>query len=200
MGMLQIICITLGIVVVFLNAKEKLLAWPLTIMATVLGFFIYYEKGLYAKCLLNIIYFILSLYGWHQWLYSNRARRPLQVSTTSLSTMGMLVLAGVAFVVILWRMLIGLTHADLVYEDSVHTVLCLIAQWMTAKKKLESWTLWAIADVLYTWVCYHKELYWLSGLHIFYLCLAVHGYRVWRQVYLCQTAVAPASSEDEIPG
>jgi len=73
----------------------------------------------------------------------------------------------------------------------VHTLLCLTAQWMTARKKLESWILWAIADILYTLVCYYKELYWLSGLHAFYIFLAVHGYRVWRQAYLRQTAALP---------
>ena len=105
--------------------------------------------------------------------------------------MGVLLLVGVAFVFLLWSILARLTHADLVCEDSVHTVLCLIAQWMTARKKLESWILWAIADILYTLVCYYKELYWLSGLHAFYIFLAVHGYRVWRQAYLRQTAALP---------
>jgi nicotinamide mononucleotide transporter len=194
MSVLQIICTILGIAVVLLNTKEKVLAWPLTVMATVLGLFIYYEKRLYAKCLLNIIYLILGMYGWYQWLYGNRAKKSLRVSTTNLRTMGILGLTGVAFVVTLWRILMGLTHADLVYEDSVHTALCLIAQWMTARKKLESWILWAIADILYTSVCYYKELYWLSGLHIFYILLAVHGYRAWRQVYLRQKAALPANS------
>ena len=50
MSVLQIICTILGIAVVLLNTKEKVLAWPLTVMATVLGLFIYYEKG----CMLNV--------------------------------------------------------------------------------------------------------------------------------------------------
>ncbi len=198
--LLQMGCTALGVGVVLLNAQEKVLAWPLAMVVTILGFFIYYEKSLYAKCVLNIIYLMVGLYGWGQWLYGNQHKTSLQVSTTSLKTMGLLLLSGFLLALFLRSMLVRLTHADLVYEDSVHTALCLVAQWLTARKKLESWILWAIADVLFTVVCYYKKLYWFSGLHVFYLFLAIHGYRSWRQSYLRSVvAIVPTNSEDETP-
>ncbi len=197
---LQIACTALGVVVVLLNAQEKVLAWPLAMVVTMLGFCIYYEKSLYAKCVLNIIYLIVGLYGWCRWLYGNQHKASVQVSTTRLKTMGLLLLGGVLLALVLQRMLGKIASADLVYEDSVHTALCLIAQWLTARKKIESWIFWAIADVLFTVVCYHKKLYWFSGLHVFYLLLAIYGYRSWRQSYLRSVvATVPASSEDETP-
>jgi nicotinamide mononucleotide transporter len=199
-NLLQIPCTILGVVVVLLNAKEKVLAWPLTMVATVLGLFIYYEKGLYAKCALNIIYLTFGLYGWYQWLYGNKHKTSLQVSKTSPRTLGILLLSGLLSALVLRIMLVKHTYATLVCADSAHTAFCLIAQWMTARKKLESWILWGIADVLFTVVCYQKELYWFSGLHAFYFFLAVHGYRSWRQTYRLHTATVPISSEDEIPG
>jgi nicotinamide mononucleotide transporter len=182
--LLQIVCTVLGVLVVLLHAQEKILAWPLAMGTTVLGCFIYHEKGLYAKCVLNIVYLTLGLYGWYQWLYGNKHQTSLQVSKTDPKIMGILLLTGGALALVLRSILVGLTHADLVGADSAHTALCLIAQWLTARKKLESWGFWAIADVLFTGVCYHKELYWFSGLHAFYLLLAGYGYRSWRQSYL----------------
>ena len=58
---LQVTCTVFGIAIIYLNAREKTLTWPLQMIATVLGFFIYYSKSLYAKCLLNIIYLIYCL-------------------------------------------------------------------------------------------------------------------------------------------
>ena len=173
----------LGVAVVLLEAKEKILTWPLTIIKAALGLLVYYERGLYAKCFLNIIYFSLSLYGWYWWLYGNKRKTPLKVSTTSKRTLWVLLLVGVLFTFVLRSILDRFTHADLAYRDSLHTALCLIALYMTARKKLESWIVWVIADSLYTVVCYHKELYWFGGLHAFYIILGIYGYYTWRQAY-----------------
>ena len=200
MHMLQIICVLLNLSIVLLNTKEKALVWPVTLVSTVLGFSAYYQKGLYAKCVLYGIYWIVDGYGWYQWLHGSKGKTPLRVSTTSLRTMRVLSLAGVVCTLCLWRIFAKCTHAHLVFIDSVHTALGLIAQWMTARKKLESWIVWAIADIMYVFVCYQRQLYWFSGIHVVYLVLAVRGYRTWRQSYWRQKTMVSVNSEDDIPG
>jgi len=182
--MLQIFCTLLGIAIVLLNTKEKVFVWPLTIIATVLGGSIYYEKGLYAKLLLNVIYLAFCLYGWYQWMHGNRPGQLLQVNKTHPKMFRILLVVGFSLAFILQFILGRLTSADLVYEDSSHTALCLVAQWMTAHKKLESWIVWGIADILFMVICYRKGLYWFGGLHTFYFFLAIHGYYSWKKSYL----------------
>lgn len=185
---LQVISTILGITVVILNAKEKVFAWPLAVLGTILNFFIYYQLGLYAKCLLNNIHLALALYGWYQWLYSNTGQTPLRVSTTRPRTMRILLLVGIACAYIFWRILVKVANTPMVCGDSVHAALCLIAQWMTARKRLESWIIWIMANMLFAFVCYQDHLYWFSGLNACFIFLSAHGYRVWRQSYLKHTA------------
>jgi nicotinamide mononucleotide transporter len=190
----QIFGIILAIITISLDIRENILARPLSLVGTIMSLFVYYPAGLYAKCLQNMVNICLHSYGWYQWLYGGKHKTPLQVSKTSPLTLMRMLLAGILGTVALGSFLHRFSHADLPYWDSLHTVICLTAQWMLVRKKLESWILWGIADVLYAVVLYYKGIYLFSGLHVFYIFLAVHGYRTWHRSYRRQTATVPADS------
>ncbi len=181
---LQIACAALGVVMAVLNAREKIIARPVSIVSAIMSSFVYYPAGLYAKCLLNGIVLVLNLYGWYRWLYGGAHKTPLQISKTSSPILLRMLLACVVGAAALGSLLYQYSHADLPYWDSLHTVAYLVAQWMLVHKKLENWILWVVADVLYVAVLYYKGLYLFSGLYIFYTLLAIYGYRTWRQSYL----------------
>jgi nicotinamide mononucleotide transporter len=190
----QIFGIILAITTIALDTREKVLARPLSLIGTVMALFVYYPTGLYAKCLQNMVNICLHSYGWYQWLYGGKHKNPLQVSKTPPLTLMRMLLASVFATVVLGSFLHRLSHADLPYWDSLHTVICITAQWMLIRKKLECWILWLVADVLYTVVLYYKGLYLFSGLHVFYAFLAINGYRTWYRAYLRQAAPIPAGS------
>jgi nicotinamide mononucleotide transporter len=175
--------IILAMIVIMLDTQEKVLARPLSIIGTVMSFFLYYPAGLYAKCLHNVANLFLNAYGWYQWLYGGKHKTFLQVSKTNARTLLHMLLVGVLGTATLGTLLHQYSHADLPYWDSLHTVVCLIAQWMLAKKKLENWVLWVLADILYAVVLYYKGLYLFSGLHVFYTFLALYGYQTWYHAY-----------------
>jgi nicotinamide mononucleotide transporter len=181
--LLQVACAVLGVTGVVLNAREKVIARPVGIVGAIMSSFIYYPAGLYAKCLLNGIFLVLNLYGWYWWLYGGTHKTHLQISRTSPLTLMRVLLAGLIGTVALGSLLYRYSHADLPYWDSLHTAMCLTAQWMLVNKKLENWAVWMVADVLYLVVLYQKGLYIFSGLHVCYACLAIYGYRTWRQSY-----------------
>ena len=188
----------LAVTTIVLDAREKILARPLSLIGTVMSFFVYYPAGLYAKCLLNCLYLVLNVYSWYHWLYGGKHRTLLQVSKTSLITLMRMLLLGILGTFVLGCSLQRLANADLAYWDSLHTVMCLAAQWMLARKKLESWILWIIADVMYSVVCYYKGLYLFSGLHTFFIVLAVNGYRTWCRSYLQQSVATTGTTEQHI--
>jgi nicotinamide mononucleotide transporter len=192
----QIFGIALAIITISLDARENILARPLSLVGTIMAFFVYYPAGLYAKCLQSVVTICLNTYGWYQWSYGGKYKTPLQVSKTSPLTLLRLLLAGILGTVTLGSLLYQYSHADLPYWDSLHTVVCLTAQWMLVRKKLESWLLWVLADVLYTAVLYYKGLYLFSGLYLFFTFLAINGYRTWRQSYLKQTAAAVVGTSE----
>ena len=157
-GLLQIFGVALAITTVLLDTRENVWARPLSVVGIVMSFFVYYSAGLYAKCLLHCIYIVLNIYGWYQWLYGGKNNTRLQVSTTAPGLIAAFVAFGLLIAWGLGKLLTLYSNADLAYWDSLHTVMCLIAQWLLVSKKLETWLLWTLADILYTVVCYYKAL------------------------------------------
>ena len=179
---LQLVCTLLGVAITIGNAQERVIARPMSMLGAILSSLIYYPAGLYAKCLLNVVVFVLNAYGWYQWSYGGKDETPLKISRTSPVTLLYVFLACVGSTVLLGSLLYQYSRADVPYWDSLHTTLYLIGQWMLVHKKLESWALCIAADILYVGVLHHKALYLFSGLHVFYTILAIYGYYVWYRV------------------
>jgi len=180
---LQLACAALGVVIAVGNAKEWVIARPMSMLGAALVSLVYYPAGLYAKCLLNIIVFVLNAYGWYQWMYGGTDETPLRISRAKPRALLYALLACVCGTAVLGNLLHRYSQADLPYWDSLHTAMYLIAQWMLVHKQLESWILWMAADIFYIVVLHYKALYILAGLHVFYTVLAVYGYYAWRRAY-----------------
>jgi nicotinamide mononucleotide transporter len=71
--------------------------------------------------------------------------------------------------------------AALPYWDAFAAVLSLIAQWLLARKALESWILWIVVDVVSIGIYSAKELYLTAGLYVIFLGLAITGLMAWRR-------------------
>lgn len=183
----QILGAVLAIITIVLDTREKALARPLSIVGTMISFFVYYPEGLYAKCMQSIFNVGFHSYGWYQWLYGGKHKTPLQVSKTEPKVLARILLIDVLGAIILGSILSHYSSADLPYWDSLHTVVALTAHWMLVRKKLESWLLWVVADALYSVVLYYKGLYVFCGLYALFIFLASNGYRTWRQSYSQKT-------------
>ena len=72
-------------------------------------------------------------------------------------------------------------NADLAYPDATTTVLSLIAQYLMARKILESWLIWITVDILSLGIYSYKELYLTTGLYAVFLGLATLGFFKWRK-------------------
>lgn len=183
---LQVFGVLLALITIWLDTRESVLARPLGIIGTSLALFAYYPAGLYAKCLLNVCYIFLNVYGWYQWLYGGKDKTSLKISKTAPSVLVISAALGLLAGLGLGKGLASYSDAALPYWDSVHTIFCLLAHWMLMRKKLESWILWIILDILYAFVCYQRSLYLFSGLKVLYIFLAARGYHAWHQSYLQQ--------------
>jgi len=73
------------------------------------------------------------------------------------------------------------TDAAAPYPDAFTTVMSLIAQWLMARKKLESWGFWIAVDVVAIGVYFYKDLYMTAGLYAVFLVLATIGFFEWRK-------------------
>ena len=177
----EVLAVIFGIVSVYLSTRENIWSWPTALINVALYFVVFFEAKLYADMGLQVVYFVLSLYGWYEWLYGGENRTELHVSRPSRSLGVRLVVFGVACAALLGTALARFTDAALPYVDSATTSTSLVAQWMMTRKLLENWTVWAVVDVVYVGMFIFKRLYLTAGLYTVFFVLAVMGYVQWKR-------------------
>ncbi|HEY4129348.1 MAG TPA: nicotinamide riboside transporter PnuC [Gemmatimonadaceae bacterium] len=179
--------VVLGIIYVYLSARENLWSWPTSLLNAALFVPVFLEKGLYSDMGLQVVYFVLSLYGWYEWLYGGKGHSELRVSRTSIKLWGILTLIAFGGWIALGAITSRIPGSALPYGDAALVSTSLIAQYMTTKKLLENWIVWIVVDVFYVGVFIYKGLNLVAFNYAVYLGLAVLGYIEWKKSF----AVAP---------
>lgn len=183
MSPLEITAAVFGAVAVYLAARENIWSWPTAIVNVSLYTIVFFQSRLYADMGLQVVYLVLSIYGWFNWLHGGAQRSTLHVTRAS----PRLLLALVAFVAIasyaLGATLAARTNAALPYLDSALTVTSLIGQWLMTRKILENWLLWIAVDIVYVPMFLSRGLAATAVLYAVFLVLAVLGFVEWRRSY-----------------
>ena len=58
---------------VYLVTKENIWNWPVAIVGSVFYIVVFFKTGLYSDTGLQVVYIILSFYGWYHWLRGGTA-------------------------------------------------------------------------------------------------------------------------------
>ena len=191
--MLEWIAAIAGAISVYLSTRQNIWSWPTAIVNVGLYAYIFVRAGLYSDAGLQVVYFVLSIYGWYQWLRGGVGHTPLRVSRASPRVwLVCAVLAG-AFWAALWTATSRLPGVSLAPLDSALTTVSLVAQWMMTRKILENWVLWILADLVYVPMYIYKDLHVTAGLYFVFLVLAVMGFVQWRASHRLDREAAQAA-------
>ena len=182
--------VVFGIVSVWLSVKENIWSWPTAIVNVGLYTIVFWNAKLYADMGLQVVYVVLSCYGWWEWLYGGADRTALHVSRVSAREAGILLVLGVAFAAALGTFLHRSTDAALPWMDASLTSASLVAQWLMTRKRLENWALWIAADAVYVGMFVFKGLRLTAVLYAIFLVLAVLGHVEWRRSLRTQREAA----------
>src|SRR5205823_4532289 len=134
-----------GIAGVWLTIKKNIWCFPTGIINVALYAWLFYDSRLYADASLQIIYIILLIYGWLQWNKQSNTQAFVAETTDRKTAFTLLVIAIVG-TIMMGALFKNYSNASLPYLDSALTSVSLIAQWMIAKKKIENWLIWIVAD------------------------------------------------------
>src|ERR1044072_516004 len=77
---LEFVAVVFGIISVLLSVRQNIWSWPTALVNVALFFALFYKSGLYSDMGLQVVYFVLSVYGWYEWLYGGKNRTELRVS------------------------------------------------------------------------------------------------------------------------
>ncbi len=190
MSPLEILGSATGALCVWLLVRQNIWNWPIGLANNVLFIALFYQSGLYADAGLQFFYIGIGLYGWWHWLHGDQDRGAVPVTRTPLPWAAALA-AGVvvATAAISWA-LRRWTNSTVPVLDSLITALSLAAQFMMARKWIENWGVWILANCISVGLLVYKGLYLTSGLYGVYQVLCVMGLLAW----LRARREAPATS------
>ncbi len=178
---MEIVATVSGILCVYLQTREKIIAWPFGILSVTLSAIIFHHSRLYSDLILHVVYIFLNIYGWWHWSVkrsSDTGIAPVRLlKNTEYALWTIVIVAGTTA---LGTAMSAWTDADLPYFDAFTTTGSLVAQFLLARKILQNWLLWIIVDIVAINVYLYKGLYYFAFLFFVYLLLCIKGYRDWR--------------------
>ena len=179
--LLEAAAVLTGLLCVWLNVRQIIWTWPVTIVSCMLFGVLFFDARLYGTMGLQGLFVIIAVYGWRSWLTGGVGSGHLQVSSIAFKTG--LILGGITVVMMtaIYFGLSGYTDAAYPLVDALTTALSISASWMQAHKFLESWLVWIITNMIYVGLYSASVLYLTCGLYVIYLVLAVAGYLAWRR-------------------
>jgi nicotinamide mononucleotide transporter len=188
---LELVGAVIGVVSVLLSVRENVWSWPTALVNVALYSVLFFKTGLYSEMGLQVVYFILSVYGWYEWLYGGRGKTALTVTRTPLKRWPILAVIAVVFWIVDGTAMSHAPGVSLPYVDASLVAISLVAQYLMTKKYLENWALWIVVDVAYVAMFTYKGLVLTAANYAVYLGLAVAGHIAWTRSGE-QTLVEPA--------
>ena len=189
-----------GAVYVVLSARANILSWPIGIVNVVLFFFLFYQVQLYPDMFLQVFYFVTNFLGWWRWAHPKPGeadkKRELRVSFLGLPKFGALCLIGVTGTIVFGAMAENLHEwfpkvfslpSAFPYADSFITVMSILTTFLMIQKKIESWIIWIVVDVLATYLYFAKGIKFVSLEYMVYCFIAGYGLWNWIREYKAET-------------
>jgi len=192
----------LNVACVWLAARNKVLNWPVGLVAVVLFFILFREIRLYSDMVEQANFFFTGIWGWWVWTHPKRAEdadvkkelvigrgTPREIAVSAAATVfGTLALG--AFMTRAHVFLPGVftAPADFPYLDAFTTVMSFVATVLMIRKKVECWYLWILVDVIGIWLYYVKGVRFIALEYVLFLILASGGLYTWRALLRAREA------------
>jgi nicotinamide mononucleotide transporter len=161
--------------------KESILAFPFGIINVLVYAYICFTTKLYAYAGINLFYFVMSLYGWYNWLRQNDKAEKIKITACSFRERILNGVAIVVFFVLLRILLVRYTDSIVPTWDAVTTSIYIVGMWMLARKKIDNWVLWIAGDTISIFLFAYEKLYFSSFQFLVFTIIAVLGFREWNK-------------------
>ena len=180
---IEIIAVATGLLSVWYSKKINVLVFPIGIISVLLYVFIFIKNGLFANAVINFLYFVISVFGWWNWVKATsneqRATSNDNLQVTFLTKKHRLL---TLVIVIVLLFISKIFTADTpTFLDYFTGVLGLGGMLLTALKKAENWVLYLLCDIILIPLCIVNGLYLTVLQYIIYAIIAVMGCISWSE-------------------
>ena len=176
----ELVAVFFGLLSVWSMKKENILAFPFGIINVLIYVYICFATKLYAYAGINFFYFVMSVYGWYNWLRTGDNEEKIKISECSRQERVWNGLAILVFFVVLWTLLRKYTDSIVPVWDAITTAIYIVGMWLLARKKIENWILWIAGDFISIFLFAYEKLFFSSFQFLVFTVIAVLGYLEWK--------------------
>ena len=181
---LEFLAFWFGIISVVFAKKQNILVYPTGIICTIITMYLMYKVSLLGHILVNLLYTIISFFGW--WNWSRRENNDLVVKVSKFTsndlTKSLLIFFFIVFVAYFAHDFFATNFEGQIKELDIFTSgIFVTAMWLMANKKLENWILWIIGNVITIPLYLSSDKIILSIQYVIFTILAVQAYIEWKK-------------------
>ncbi|MDP4239100.1 MAG: nicotinamide riboside transporter PnuC [Bacteroidota bacterium] len=178
----EIVGVILSLIYIYLSIKQKVSLWIYGFLSSALYIVVFFRTKFYADMSLQVYYLVISVYGWFNWkLGKPSSEKELPATKASTRLMLQLAVSSIVIYVIYYLILSRFTDSTIPKADSLVGMLSVVGTWMLARKLLENWLVWIVADGIATGLFIYKGLYPTAILFVIYTVMSVAGYWQWKK-------------------
>ncbi|HNP22685.1 MAG TPA: nicotinamide riboside transporter PnuC [Panacibacter sp.] len=196
MSYIEFTGVVFGLIAVWLSAKAHILSWPIGIVNVVLAAILYFQVQLYPDMFLQVFFFVTNIIGWWRWANPKPGEadkeKELKVSYMKKNQLLLAAVIAIAGTFLLgqfasnlheWFSNIFSKPSAYPYVDSFITVMSVLTTFYMIEKKIESWVIWILVDVIATVLYYVKGVKFYSVEYFIFTIIAAYGLLHWIREY-----------------
>jgi nicotinamide mononucleotide transporter len=180
---LEITAVFFGFASVWYSKQNNILVFPTGLISTSIFVYLLFKWQLLGDMMINGYYFIMSFYGWYIWTRKVDAKNltPISRATKSEQIIAVIIFALTLVLIYQVYQFFDMWTNWVAYVDTLTTALFFVGMWLMAKRKIENWYFWVVADIISIPLYLYKGLTFTSIQYFGFTILAIFGFLAWKK-------------------
>ena len=169
---------------IYLAGRNKVLTWPVGIIATCLFGALFYKAGLFADSLLQVFFIATGIIGWMGWKNNKIVEEiPTHIDVKKFVLYSVIaIIVAIAYGYFLLYRVADTFDAYVPFVDSLILTLSILGQLLLMRKKIETWMVWIVVNIISVPLYFSRDLYLTSFMYSLFLINAVVSYFYWKKL------------------
>ena len=180
---LEITAVIFGFASVWYSKRNNILVFPTGLISTSIFVYLLFKWQLIGDMLINGYYFIMSLYGWYIWTRKVDSEHvtPISKTTKKEQLIGVVLFVVTLLFVFVVYQFFDMWNGWVAYVDTFTTALFFVGMWLMAKRKIEIWIFWIVADIISVPLYFYKGFTFSSLQYLGFTIIAIFGFLAWKK-------------------
>lgn len=161
----------------WLVTRQTRFNYVLGVISTILLSYVFWTQNLYGSMVLNLYLIPTVIYGWFIWGKDTNTK-PVQHVKIKVIPIYLIV------TIITWAgayYLINYFGGEMGVLDGWLLIGSTLAQFLLDRKKIETWIIWILVNIVSVYVYFESGLYLLAGQFLLFLVNAIIAYSLWNK-------------------